>query len=59
MTAIYVDDKARLVCLNDNISVIMDCVQEDLGENQFPVSISPDYAYVVLLHRDDRPLASG
>ena len=58
LTAIYVDDKARLVCLNDDISAIMDCVRQDLGENQFPVAISPDFAYMVLLHRDDRDYGS-
>ena len=58
LTAIYVDDKAHLVCLNDDILAIMAYVQEDLGENQFPVAISPDFGYAVLLHRDDRDYGS-
>ncbi|HCF70388.1 MAG TPA: hypothetical protein DER33_02140, partial [Syntrophomonas sp.] len=58
LTAIYIDDKARLVCLRDEMATIMDNVRADLGENQFPVAISPDFDYLVLLHRDDRDYGS-
>lgn len=58
LTAIYVDDKMRLVCLEDDIAAIMDHVEEDLGEHHYPVAISPDFDHVVLLHRDDRDYGS-
>ncbi|ABI69787.1 alpha/beta hydrolase family protein [Syntrophomonas wolfei] len=58
LTAIYIDDKTRLVCLRDEMATIMDNVRADLGENQFPVAISPDFDYLVLLHRDDRDYGS-
>ncbi|MDD2510760.1 MAG: S-layer homology domain-containing protein [Syntrophomonas sp.] len=58
LTAIYIDDKTRLVCLRDEMASIMDNVRADLGENQFPVAISPDFDYLVLLHRDDRDYGS-
>ncbi len=58
LTAIYIDDKTRLVCLREEMATIMDHVRADLGENHFPVAISPDFDYLVLLHRDDRDYGS-
>ncbi len=58
LTAVYIDDKLRLVCLKDDIAAIADNVLEDLGENHFPVAISPEFDYVVLMHRDDRDYGS-
>lgn len=58
LTAVYIDDKLRLVCLDDDVRAIADSVLEDLGENHFPVAISPEFDYVVLMHRDDRDYGS-
>ena len=58
LTAVYIDDKLRLVCLDADVAAIADNVLEDLGENHFPVAISPEFDYVVLMHRDDRDYGS-
>jgi pimeloyl-ACP methyl ester carboxylesterase len=58
LTALYIDDKLRLVCLDADVAAIADNVFEDLGENHFPVAISPEFDYVVLMHRDDRDYGS-
>lgn len=54
----YIDDKARVACLDDQFAAVMDRVWRDLGENQYPVAVSPGFDYVVLLHRDDRDYGS-
>ena len=58
LTALYIDDRLRLVCLDAGIAAIADNVLRDLGENHFPVAISPEFDYVVLMHRDDRDYGS-
>ncbi|MEA4883516.1 MAG: hypothetical protein VB144_07665 [Clostridia bacterium] len=58
LTAVCIDDKLRLVCLDDAVAAIVDRVREDLGENHYPVAISPEFDYVVLMHRDDRDYGS-
>ena len=58
LTAVYIDDKLRLVCLDADVAAIADNVLRDLGENHFPVAISPEFDYVVLMHRDDRDYGS-
>jgi len=58
LTAVYIDDRLRLVRLDAGIAAIADNVLRDLGENHFPVAISPEFDYVVLMHRDDRDYGS-
>jgi dipeptidyl aminopeptidase/acylaminoacyl peptidase len=58
LTILYLNDKAHVVALNKTIETIMQNIGQDLGENQFPLTISADYRYILLMHRDDRDSGS-
>ncbi len=58
LSTIYVNDKAHLVCINEQFGKIMKQVNDKLGENHFPIAVTPDFKYIVLLHKDSRDLGS-
>lgn len=58
LSTIYIDDKPRLVTLDDEFERIMAKVREDFGNNTFPVTVSYDLTYMVLMHRDNKDLGT-
>jgi cephalosporin-C deacetylase-like acetyl esterase len=58
LSTIYIDDKPRLVTLDDEFEKIMANVREDFDTNTFPVTVSFDLNYMVLMHRDHRDLGT-
>lgn len=54
----YVDDKLRLVVLDDKLADIINEVTKKAGEYQYPVLVTSDYIYLLLKHLDDRDLGT-
>ena len=52
LSTIYIDDKPRLVSLDEDFEKVMNNVREDFDENTFPVTVSFDLNYMVLMQKD-------
>lgn len=52
LSTVFINDKPRLICIDDTFKSIMTNVNTDLGDNMFPVSITADLKYIVLMHID-------
>lgn len=58
LSTIYINDKPRLICLDDTLKTIMEAVNEAMGENIFPIAISGDFKFLVLKHMDSFDLGT-